>query len=127
MNCVVLAGRLGFDPEIKYFDSGTAKCRLRLATDRPSKEKKTDWHTIELWGKSAESAAEHLKKGSVIGIEGGRLEYQEFEKNGEKRSIPVVVANSWRYVGNKASGDAEPTGGNGYGKAPVMDGEEIPF
>jgi len=60
LNSVVLVGRAGADPEIKYFESGRAKTKFNLAVDRPTKrvegQDNTDWFRIELWGKPAEIA-----------------------------------------------------------------------
>lgn len=120
INSVTLVGRLGADPELKYFDSGKVKARLRLATDRPSKEKKTDWHSVDLWGKAAETAGQHLKKGAVIGIEGGRIEYESYEKDGDKKFMTIISASSFRFVGGK------PEGGTG-GQSPEHESDDLPY
>lgn len=121
LNNVTLAGRLGADPEIKYFDSGKAKARMRLAVDRPTKEKKTDWIDVELWGKAAESAVEHLKKGSVVGVIGA-IEVNEYETDdGTKKRFVYVNANTWRFVGGKSE-----AGGNGGGSTSRGE-DDIPF
>lgn len=124
LNSVTLVGRLGADPEIKYFDSGKAKARLRVATDRPSKEKQTDWHNVEIWGKAAETAAEHLRKGAVIGIEGGRIEYQSYESQGEKKYMTIITANGFRFIGGKKD---EGGGNGGGGRASAEFDDDVPF
>jgi hypothetical protein len=52
LNSLILVGRLGQDPELKYFDSGSVKATFSVAVDRPSKEKTTDWFNVEVWGKT---------------------------------------------------------------------------
>ena len=79
VNKVILVGRLGRDPELKYTPSGAAVANFSIATDRVWKDqdgtmqKKTDWHRIAVWRKWAEFANTYLKKGSLVYVE-GRLE-----------------------------------------------------
>lgn len=122
MNNVCLIGRLGADPEIRYFESGTAKTRLRLAVDHPSKDKKTDWIDVEMWGKTAESAAEHLKKGSQVGVVGA-IEVNEYEKDGQKRKAVYVNAQRWEFAGSKPRDGGESGGGSRGGGYD----DEIPY
>jgi len=106
LNSVVLVGRAGADPEIKYFESGRAKTTFNLAVDRPVKRTEgvdsTDWFRIELWGKSAEIAAEYVKKGKLVGIV-GRLEFSRWtDANGQKHELPLIAANELRLLGSKS-------------------------
>ena len=69
INNTIIVGRLGQDPELRYFEAGTCKSRFSLAVDRPggSRENKiTDWFNIEAWGKLAEFSGEYLKKGMMV-------------------------------------------------------------
>jgi len=73
INKVILVGRLGRDPEMKYTASGTPFCRFSIATDEGwtdkasgEKTEKTEWHNIVVWGKQAEIAGQYLKKGKQI-------------------------------------------------------------
>lgn len=116
LNSVVLVGRAGADPEIKYFESGRAKTTFNLAVDKPVKRTEgvdtTDWFRIELWGKSAEIAAEYVKKGKLVGIQ-GRLEFSRWtDANGQKHEMPVIAANELRLLGSK---NDSPGGGFGGG------------
>ena len=70
VNHIVLVGRAGRDPEIRYFESGKVVTTFSMAVNRPMKDAQTDWFDIEIWGKQAEIAGEYVKKGSLIGIEG---------------------------------------------------------
>ncbi|MEB3198045.1 MAG: single-stranded DNA-binding protein [Candidatus Sericytochromatia bacterium] len=114
LNSVVLVGRAGADAEIKYFESGRAKTTFSLAVDRPVKRTEgaetTDWFRIELWDKRAESAAEWVKKGKLLGIT-GRLENASWtDAAGQKQQMPVIVANDFRLLGSKSD-----NAGGGWG------------
>jgi single-strand DNA-binding protein len=71
LNSVILVGRVGGDPDVKYFESGSVVCRLTLAVNRASRNNdQPDWFNLELWGKQAEVAANYVRKGSQIGVSG---------------------------------------------------------
>jgi single-strand DNA-binding protein len=119
LNSVVLVGRAGADPEIKYFESGRAKTTFNLAVDRPVKRQEgvdsTDWFRIELWGKSAEIAAEYVKKGKLVGIT-GRLEFSRWtDANGQKHEMPVIAANELRLLGSRSDNAGGDFGGGRFG------------
>jgi single-strand DNA-binding protein len=103
INNASLVGRLGQDPEIRYFDSGSVKARFSLAVDRlGSKEnKQTDWFTIEAWGKLAEFAGEWLKKGTMVSVQGD-IEINSWQdQTGNTRETPLIRASEIRFVGSK--------------------------
>lgn len=107
VNKVILMGRLGADPELKYTPSGTAVATFSLATNLVWKDQsgnnqeRTEWHRIVAWRKLAEVAGEWLKKGSYIFLE-GRLQTRSWEdKSGNKRYMTEVVAESIEFVGSK--------------------------
>ena len=84
-------GRIGKDLELKYTQTGKSYVKFSLATDETwNKEKKTTWHNIMAWGKQAELCSSYLGKGSLVYIE-GRLEYSEYEKNGQKQYFTQIV------------------------------------
>ena len=102
------AGRLGKDPEIKYFEGGKCKTTFSLAVDRPKfgGEAKTDWFRVELWGKNAENAAEWLKKGNTVWAS-GRLEMEEWKgQDGTKQVTPTLKANEFKNLTPKNEGAA---------------------
>jgi single-strand DNA-binding protein len=71
LNVVTLVGRVGGDPDVKYFESGTVKCSLTLAVNRRTKNSdQPDWFNLEIWGKTAQIAADYVRKGSLIGVTG---------------------------------------------------------
>ena len=120
LNTVVLVGRAGADPEIKYFESGRAKTTFNMAVDRPVKRTEgvdtTDWFRIELWGKSAEIAAEYVKKGKLVGIV-GRLEFSRWtDANGQKHEMPVIAANELRLLGGRNESGGGSFGGSRGGE-----------
>ena len=106
LNKVLLIGNLGKDPELKYTQGGTAVCTFSLATTESYKDKdgkrqeKTEWHNIKIWSKQAEIAAEYLKKGKQIYIE-GRIETSNWEKEGIKHYRTEIVVNRFLMLGSK--------------------------
>jgi single-strand DNA-binding protein len=103
MNTVVLLGRLGQDPEIKYFDSGSVKAKFSIAVDRNfSKENKiTDWFNIEVWGRQAEFVGEWVKKGSLVTVT-GQIEVSRYtDQAGNPKEFPIVRASDVRFAGSK--------------------------
>lgn len=130
LNKVHLIGNLGNDPIMKTLDGGQTVTELRLATtDRwknksGEKQERTEWHTIVIWGKTAEVAAEYLKKGSKIYIE-GRIQYRSWDdENGNKRYKTEIVADKMQMLDSKSSSPSrEPV------EAPVGAGasDDLPF
>jgi single-strand DNA-binding protein len=102
VNQVVLVGRVGRDPEIRYFESGTSMATFSLAVNRPTKDKKTDWFDIKLWGRQAEIAGEYVRKGSLIGIEGS-LDFDSWndKTTGELQVKPVIMGSNLRLLGSR--------------------------
>jgi single-strand DNA-binding protein len=117
INTVTLVGRLGQDPEIRYFDAGSVKARFSLAVDRPGpkENKTTDWFNIEVWGKTAEFAGEYLKKGMLISVQGS-IEVDTWQdQTGNTRENPIVRASDIRFVGSKRDNEGFRGGGqNAY-------------
>ncbi len=102
INSVVIVGRVGQDPEMKYFESGKVKTTLSVAVNRWTKEgDKTDWFNIELWDKNAEVAGEYVKKGRLIAIE-GRLDVSKWTDNeGNQRERYFIRGTNIRMLGGK--------------------------
>jgi single-strand DNA-binding protein len=105
-NSVQLIGRLGKDPELKTFESGSQMASFSLATTDSYKNQKgekveeTQWHNVVVWGKSAEVIGKYLKKGNEVVVE-GRLVHRQYETaSGEKRYITEVNVNDFVFVGN---------------------------
>ena len=102
INHIVLIGRSGKDPEMRYFDSGKVITTFSLAINRPVKDGATDWFDIEIWGKQAEVAGEYVKKGSLIGVEGKvRWDSWTHKETGDLVTKPLIAADSIRLLGSK--------------------------
>lgn len=122
MNSVSFVGRAGRDPEIKYFESGNVVANLTLAVNR-RKDEDPDWFNLEIWGKTAQVAADYVRKGSLIGVTGSiRIEKWNDRTTGEQRSKPVVRVDRLELLGSKR--DNAPTSDNAPQPA---DDDEIPF
>jgi single-strand DNA-binding protein len=123
LNKVMLLGNLGQDPELKMIGGGQAVLNLRLATTETyldksnTRQERTDWHTVTVWGKRAEALAKFLTKGSQIFVE-GRIQTRSYEKNGEKRYATDIVANNIILTGRRGgdSREAGDAGGGGGGE-----------
>jgi len=103
INVVTLVGRVGGDPDMKYFESGSIKCRLTLAVRRrSSKTDEPDWFTLELWGKTAEVAGHYVRKGSLIGIKGSlKFDNWSDRTTGVNRSSPIIQVDQLELLGSK--------------------------
>ena len=96
INHVTLLGRVGADPEFRSTKSGTAVVELRLATDRYSKSNEateTDWHSVVVWGKTAEAVARYVGKGDRVHVTGRLQQHSWQTDSGERRSKVEVHAN----------------------------------
>lgn len=117
LNRVMLLGNLGADPELRVTAGGQAVLKLRLATtesylDRNNtRQEKTEWHSVTIWGKRGEALAKILAKGDRIFVEGG-LRTSSYEKDGEKRYRTEVVASNIILGGGR--GGAREEGAGGY-------------
>ena len=109
LNKVILIGNLGRDPETRYLPNGDAVTNISIATTDTWKDKagekqeKTEWHRVTLYRRLAEIAGEYLKKGSQVFIE-GRIEYREYEKDGQKRYSTDSVASEMKMLGSRQGG-----------------------
>jgi len=108
VNKVILIGRLGKDPEIKYTPSGAPMAKFTLATDESFKDKtgqqqkRTEWHNIVAWNKLAEICGEYLTKGKQVYIE-GRIQSRQWEdQSGNKRTAYDIVAQRMQMLGSRA-------------------------
>ncbi len=122
INKVILIGHLGADPETRAMPSGLTVANLRLATTESWKDKqsgeqqeRTEWHNVALFGRLGEIAAEYLRKGSQVYIE-GRLRTRKWQdKEGRDRYTTEIVGNEMQMLGGR--GGAGGGGGGGQGGA----------
>jgi single-strand DNA-binding protein len=143
VNKVILVGRLGRDPEMRYTSGGQPVANFSIATDETYKDrngtrqKRTEWHKIVVWGKQAEIAQKYLKKGSLIYLEGRIQTRQWDDKEGQKRTSFEIVANNFRMLGGRGEGAAGVAPGEPESQAvatddfsqaaPEVSDEDIPF
>lgn len=112
LNHVSLVGRVGGDPNVRYFESGSVVCNLTLAVNRRSRNSdQPDWFNLELWGKTAEVAASYVRKGSLIGVSGAlKFDYWQDRATGAQRSKPVIRVDRMDLLGSKKDNDAAAAG-----------------
>jgi single-strand DNA-binding protein len=122
INKVILIGRLGRDPELKYTPSGAPMAKFTMATDEVFKnrngemEKRTEWHNIVAWNKLAEICGQYLTKGKQIYVEGSIRSHQwEDKSTGVKRTGYDIVIQKMTMLGSKA--DSERSAGAAPGRA----------
>jgi single-strand DNA-binding protein len=103
LNVVNLVGRAGADPEVRYFEQGSVLCKLPLAVDRRSRNsEQPDWFNLEIWGKTAEVAADYVRKGKLIAIQGSlKIETWSDRNTGATRSRPVIRVDRLELLGSK--------------------------
>jgi single-strand DNA-binding protein len=121
LNKVMLLGNLGADPELKMTQGGQAVLKLRLATTETyldknqTRQERTEWHSVTLWGKRGEALSKFLTKGERIFVEGS-LRTSSYEKNGEKRYSTEINATNIILAGRgKGQGAGDEMGGGGGG------------
>ncbi|MGR8980902.1 MAG: single-stranded DNA-binding protein [Gammaproteobacteria bacterium] len=113
LNKVILIGNLGADPEVRYMPSGGAVTNISLATtmrwkDKQSGERKetTEWHRVVFFNRLAEIAAEYLKKGSQVYVE-GRLQTRKWQgQDGQDRYTTEIIASEMHMLGSRSGGTA---------------------
>lgn len=116
VNKVIILGNLGNDPDVKYMPNGDAVVNLSVATsetwkDKQSGEKreKTEWHRIVIFRKLGEIAANYLKKGSKVYLE-GKLQTRKWQgQDGTDRYTTEIVANQMQMLDRKPEGNEEQT------------------
>ncbi|AOY81306.1 single-stranded DNA-binding protein [Moorena producens JHB] len=114
LNVVHLVGRAGKDPDVKYFESGVVLCKLTLAVRRRTRNSdQPDWFNLELWDKTAEVAANYVRKGSLIGVQGSlKIDTWSDRTTGVERSQPVIRVERLDLLGSKR--DTDPSAVSSY-------------
>jgi single-strand DNA-binding protein len=124
VNKVILIGHLGADPETRAMPSGMTVANLRLATTENWKDKqsgetqeRTEWHSVALFGRLGEIAAEYLRKGSQVYIE-GRLRTRKWQdKEGRDRYTTEIVGSEMQMLGGRGGGAEGRAAGGGGGES----------
>tara|TARA_R110000772_G_scaffold250065_1_gene364661 strand:- start:236 stop:664 length:429 start_codon:yes stop_codon:yes gene_type:complete len=123
VNKVILVGNLGKDPELKNLEGGNVVTAFSIATSESwkdrngDKQSRTTWHNCEVWGKQAEIADKYLKKGSKIYLE-GKIQVDEYEKDGQKRYINKINVAHFTMLDSKSDSQA-PQSEHNVGKVPT--------
>ena len=121
LNKVILIGRLGRDPEVRYMPNGEAVCNFSVATSETWNDRngqrveRTEWHNITMYRRLAEIAGQYLRKGSQVYLE-GRIQSRKYQgKDGIERTAYDIIANEMKMLGgrNDNSGGA-PYDDGGY-------------
>lgn len=143
INKVILVGNLGADPDTRYMPSGGAVTNLSIATSESWKDKqtgepkeRTEWHKVAMFGKLAEIAAEYLRKGSQVYIEGSLQTRKWQDKDGNDRYTTEIKARDMQMLGGRSGGGAPMQSNDSYsqpsspGRAAEPDDgfdDDIPF
>lgn len=136
LNKVILIGRLGRDPEVRYMPNGEAVCNFSIATSETwndrngQRQERTEWHNITMYRRLAEIAGQYLKKGREVYIE-GRIQSRKYTgKDGVERTAYEIIGNEMKMLGSKS----ENAGGQeSQNQAPPVApaggglGDDIPF
>jgi single-strand DNA-binding protein len=111
INKVIIVGNLGNDPETRYMPSGSAVTNLSIATNESWKDKqtgeqkdRTEWHKVAMFGRLAEIAAEYLRKGSQVYVEGKLRTRKWQDKDGQDRYTTEIVADEMQMLGGRGGG-----------------------
>jgi single-strand DNA-binding protein len=125
INKVIIVGNLGNDPETRYMPSGSAVTNLTVATNESWKDKatgeqkdRTEWHKVAMFNRLAEIAAEYLRKGSQVYIEGKLRTRKWQDKNGQDRWTTEIIADEMQMLGGRGGA------GGGGGSAPMSSGQD---
>ncbi|MCI4101865.1 single-stranded DNA-binding protein [Klebsiella pneumoniae] len=123
LNKVILIGRLGRDPEVRYMPNGEAVCNFSVATSETWNDRngqrveRTEWHNITMYRKLAEIAGQYLKKGGLVYLE-GRIQSRKYQgKDGIERTAYDIVANEMKMLGGRNGNSGGAPYEEGYGQS----------
>jgi single-strand DNA-binding protein len=122
LNVCSFTGRAGRDPQVRYLESGSVVAEVSLAVDNWKRDADPLWLNLQIWGKTAQVAADYVRKGGMIAVS-GQLESESWtdKSTGEKRSKMFLNVRELTLLSSKR----DDQGGGGYG-GPASD-EEVPF
>jgi single-strand DNA-binding protein len=116
VNKVILVGNLGADPDTRYMPSGKAVTNIRVATSESWKDRttgdmqeRTEWHSVVMYDKLGEIAAEYLRKGSQVYIEGKIRTRKWQDKEGKDRYTTEIIADQMQMLGSRGGGGGAPS------------------
>jgi single-strand DNA-binding protein len=131
MNKILVIGNLGRDPEMRYTPSGRAVTSFSVATNRRyttadgESREETEWFTVSVWGRQAETCNQYLAKGKKVYVE-GRLSSRTYEtRDGQTRFSMEIFANDVRFLDTAGSrAEASPQGDDGES---MTEPDDLPF
>ena len=139
VNKVILLGRVGADPEVKYMPSGNAVLNLSIATNRKFKnqesgnyEDKTEWHRVVFFNKPAETIGQYVKKGQQLYVE-GRLQTRKWQdKDGVEKYSTDIISDNFTFIGSKSDSEgtdnqSSKSNDNFDQSSPAQQDDDIPF
>ena len=129
INRVVLTGNLTRDPEVSVTGGGLSICKLGIAVNTRKKdsstgnwEEKPNYFRITVFGRQAESCGQYLKKGRPVAID-GRLEWSQWERDGQKRESIDIIADTVQFLG----GREDAGNGNGFSSSVRATESDVPI
>jgi len=130
INRVVMTGNLTRDPELRSTPGGSSVCKLRIACNTRRKngqtgewEEKPNFFDVTVWGAQGENCSRYLAKGRPVAID-GRLEWREWEHEGQKRQAVDIIADSVQFLGGRD--DAGGANGNGFSVNRAASESDVP-
>ena len=137
LNKVLLIGRLGQAPIVRYMPNGEAVCNFSIATDESwkdqqgQKQTRTEWHAVTLYRRLAEIAGQYLKKGSQVYLEGKIQSRKYTGKDGIERTAYEIICHEMKMLGGKnevqPESQAAPQRQQPAAPNPVEDIDDLPF
>jgi len=131
INKVIIVGNVGGDPETRAMPSGSSVTNLTIATNESWKDKqtgeqkeRTEWHRVAMFNRLAEIAAEYLRKGSQVYIEGKLRTRKWQDKSGNDRYTTEIIADEMQMLGGRGGAGGGSGGGNFGGGAPSGGGQQ---
>ena len=129
LNKVILIGRLGKDPEVRYMPNGEAVCNFSVATSESwkdsngQKQERTEWHSITMYRRLAEIAGQYHKTGGLVYLE-GRIQSRKYEgKDGIERTAYDIIANEMKMLGD---GNSEQQAQSAQAETPTPPRRQAP-
>ena len=139
VNKVIILGRVGANPEVKYMPSGNAVVNLSIATNRKFKnqdtgsyEDKTEWHRVVFFNKPAETIGQYVKKGQQLYVE-GRIQTRKWQdKDGIEKYSTDIISDSFTFIGSKSDNQdfesSSPQNNETFDQSvPSTNDDDIPF
>lgn len=113
LNKVMIIGRLGRDPELRYTQGGSPVCNLTLATDESYRDRdgnkvdQTEWHKVVVWGRQAETVANYLRKGRLAYVEGSLQTRKWQDQQGQDRYTTEIKAFNVQFLDSQRDGEGD--------------------